>query len=108
MRLLEYSDDKFKLTKDLVHDIPVYAILSYTWGPDDEEVTFRDLIVGTRENKTGYKKIRFYVEQVNRNGLRYFWVDTCCIDKLDPIEVQRSINSMFHWYRDATQCYVYL
>jgi len=35
-------------------------------------------------------------------------VDTCCIDKSDPVEVQRSINSMFRWYRDATRCYVYL
>jgi hypothetical protein len=39
MRLLEYSGSKFKLTKDLVRDIPTYAILSHTWGPDTEEVT---------------------------------------------------------------------
>jgi hypothetical protein len=59
MRLLEYSDGKFKLTKDLVRDIPTYAILSHTWGLDTEEVTFGDLVDDTRQDKTGYEKIRF-------------------------------------------------
>ena len=108
MRLLECSDGKFKLTGNLFRDIPSYAILSHMWGPDTEEVTFKDLVDGAKEDKIGYKKIRFCAEQARRNGLQYFWVDTCCIDKSDPIEVQRSINSMFRWYRDATRCYVYL
>jgi hypothetical protein len=40
--------------------------------------------------------------------LRYFWVDTCCIDKSDAAELQTAINSMFQWYKNAAQCYVYL
>ncbi|KAF2422641.1 HET-domain-containing protein, partial [Tothia fuscella] len=31
-----------------------------------------------------------------------------CIDKTSKAELSRSINSMFHWYRNATRCYVYL
>ncbi|KAF2466542.1 uncharacterized protein BDR25DRAFT_236732, partial [Lindgomyces ingoldianus] len=31
-----------------------------------------------------------------------------CINKENNAELSRSINSMFHWYRSATQCYVYL
>ncbi|KAH7012454.1 uncharacterized protein B0I36DRAFT_339221 [Microdochium trichocladiopsis] len=81
MRLLECSDGKFKLTKDLIHDIPRYAILSHIWGLDTEEVTFRNLVDGTGEDKTGYHKLRFCAEQARRDGLQYFWVDTCCIDK---------------------------
>jgi len=69
MRLLECNDGKFKLAKDLVHNIPRYAILSHTWGPDAEEVTFRDLVDGTGEDKIGYEKIRFCAEQARRNGL---------------------------------------
>jgi hypothetical protein len=108
MRLLVYQDGKISLTDDLKDDLPKYAILSHTWGRDDEEVKYCDLREGTGEDKIGYTKIRFCVEQAKRDGLEHCWVDTCCIDKSDPIEVQRSINSMFRWYRDATRCYVYL
>ncbi|KAI0401063.1 hypothetical protein F4802DRAFT_609620 [Xylaria palmicola] len=110
MRLLQRDDaDIYRLTPDLASDdIPPYAILSHTWGRD--EVVFTDL-AGTQANwqqKTGYDKIRFCVEQARLHGLRYVWIDTCCIDKSDSIELQTAINSMFRWYRDAKRCYVYL
>ena len=108
MRLLFCSDDKIRLTNDLVHNIPSYAILSHTWGPDTEEVTFRDLVDGTGEDKIGYKKVKFCEEQAKRDGLRYFWVDTCCIDKSNYTELNTAINSMFRWYQNSARCYVYL
>jgi hypothetical protein len=108
MRLLKCRDDgEFCLTEDLHDDdIPQYAILSHTWGAD--EIAFRDLIDGTVKSKASYDKIRFCGEQARRNGLQYFWVDTCCIDKSNSTELQEAINSMFCWYRDAVKCYVYL
>ena len=110
MRLLECGrDGKFSLTKVLVGgNIPKYAILSHTWGPDAEEVTFRDMVNGAGERKTGYEKIRFCAQQARRDGLRYFWVDTCCIDKSNYTELHEAINSMFRWYQNANRCYVYL
>jgi len=108
MRLLECVNGKLRLTIDLARDIPEYAILSHTWGLDSEEVTFRDLVDGTGENKTGYEKIRFCAEQARRDGLQYFWVDTCCIDKSNNTELSTAINSMFRWYHNAARCYVYL
>ncbi len=79
MRLLKQnSHGEFSITKDLIDHIPSYAILSHTWGPDDTEVTFRDLIDGTGKSKIGYDKIRFCGKQAQRDGLEYFWVDTCC------------------------------
>jgi len=109
MRLLEWkSDVDFGLTKDLIHNIPPYAILSHTWGVDAEEVAFRDLMDGTGKTKAGHNKIRFCGEQARRDGLQYFWVDTCCIDKSNNNELSEAINSMFRWYRDAAKCYVYL
>ena len=80
----------------------------HTWGDDDQEVTYEDLSRGTEKSKAGYHKIRFCGEQAARDGLQYFWVDTCCIDKTDAVELQRSINSMFRWYKNAAKCYVYL
>ncbi|KAN0067831.1 hypothetical protein V8E54_014078 [Elaphomyces granulatus] len=111
MRLLKRNNTgEFSLTKDLLvsDDIPRYAILSHTWGADTEEVSFKDMIDGTGKRKTGYDKIRFCGEQAGRDGLEYFWIDTCCIDKSSSAELQEAINSMFCWYCDAAKCYVYM
>jgi hypothetical protein len=109
MRLLQRSNTgEFSLTEDLRGDdtIPPYAILSHTW--EGQEVTFQDILDGTEQSKTGYEKIRFCGKQAEHDGLQYFWVDTCCINKSNPVELQEAINSMFRWYQNATKCYVYL
>jgi hypothetical protein len=110
MRLLERNNaGEISLTKYLVSDdIPRYAILSHTWGADTEEVTFKDLIDGTGKGKLGYEKILFCGQQAKRDSLQYFWVDTCCIDKSNSVELQEAINSMFRWFQNAAKCYVYL
>jgi hypothetical protein len=73
MRLLERdSNGEFSLTKDLVNNLPAYAILSHTWGEDDQEVTFQDLTERSGKSKARYQKIRFCREQAARDGLRYF------------------------------------
>jgi hypothetical protein len=97
MRLLQVDENgEFSLTDDLVGNIPQYGILSHTW--EAEEVTFKDLVDGTGQGKVGYRKIHFCGEQARRDGLQYFWVDTCCIDKSNSTELAKSINSMFRWY----------
>jgi hypothetical protein len=111
MRLIKISDgERLSLTEDFVgedDDVPLYAILSHTWIKD-QEVTFDDLKNGTSGNKKGLEKIQFCAKRAMRDGLSHFWVDTCCINKKDPVELQYAINSMFSWYRDAAKCYVYL
>jgi hypothetical protein len=108
--LLRNETGEFSITKNLVgHDpIPPYAMLSHTWGPDDEEVTFEDMINDTGKGKPGYEKIRFCGEQARKDNLQYFWVDTCCIKKSSDSELSESLNSMFRWYQRAAKCYVYL
>ena len=107
MRLLQSDDDgNLRLTHFFDDDIPEYAILSHSWGP--EEVTFRDLTDGTSKVKASYGKIQFCGELARRDALQYFWVDTCCIDPSNSIELAEAINSMFRWYQNAAQCYVYL
>ena len=110
MRLLKLdSPGKLSLTKDLLYDVPPYAILSHTWGADEDEVTFSDLEHGSGKSKTGgYAKLRFCGEQARKDGIEYFWVDTCCINKANHAELSEAITSMFRWYRDAVKCYVYL
>ncbi|KIW74257.1 hypothetical protein Z517_12197 [Fonsecaea pedrosoi CBS 271.37] len=96
------------LTDRLETDIPPYVILSHTWGPDNEEVTFQDLKDGSGQSKAGYTKIKFCANQTQKDRLQYFWIDTCCIDKTSSAALQESITSMFQWYKDAQKCYVFL
>jgi len=110
MRLLyTASDGALRWTKDIIRseEIPPYAILSHTWG--EQEVVFDDLKdIVDAQRKVGYRKIRFCAQQAKRDGLDYFWVDTCCIDKANNTELSKAINSMFRWYQNAKRCYVFL
>jgi hypothetical protein len=109
MRLLEDAGrGNLKLVDKYDEDIPRYAILSRTWGAEGDEVTFRDIMEGTGRDKIGYEKIEFCKAQAACDGLRHFWVDTCCIDKSSSAELSEAINSMFRWYQNADKCYVYL
>ncbi|PVH75291.1 hypothetical protein DL98DRAFT_388945, partial [Cadophora sp. DSE1049] len=109
MRLLKLeANGEFNLTDDITYPTTPYAILSHAWGENNEEVTFQDLKNGSGKTKNGYKKLGFCREQAARDGLQYFWVDTCCIDKSNNAELSEAINSMFRWYRKAAICYVYL
>ncbi|KAH7088133.1 hypothetical protein FB567DRAFT_523733 [Paraphoma chrysanthemicola] len=109
MYLLQIGDDNdFSLVEFASNSAPRYAILSHTWGSDDEEVTFQDMKHGTGNSKIGYRKILFCGKQAASDGIQHFWVDSCCIDKTNSQQLQEAINSMFRWYQNAARCYVYL
>ena len=109
MHLLQVRDaETFSLVERFDDEVPEYAILSHTWGHSDDEVTYQDLQNHTAEGKEGYNKLMFCGKQAMRDGLRYFWVDTCCVDKQSSAELSEAINSMFEWYKRASKCYVYL
>jgi hypothetical protein len=111
IRLLHRKPDgEIVFREDSSGDVPNYAILSHTWGK--EEVVFQDIEDNTDMSKTvskaGWRKIQFCAEQAAADNLQYFWVDTCCIDKENAVELGAAINSMFRWYQNAARCYVYL
>jgi hypothetical protein len=109
MRLLKLTDDgSFSLDTFVGSTIPPYAVLSHTWGSNNEEVTFKDIADSSGSNKAGYQKLCFCGNQAKADGLHYFWVDTCCINNSNEKELTTAINSMFRWYQNAARCYVYL
>jgi hypothetical protein len=109
MRLLTVSEhDELSLVERFGNEIEPYAILSHTWGKDSDEVSFRDLVEGTYKTKEGFRKLEFCRKQIVHDNLKYFWVDTCCIDKSSSAELTEAINSMYRWYQRAAVCYVYL
>ncbi|KAF2760196.1 hypothetical protein EJ05DRAFT_525300 [Pseudovirgaria hyperparasitica] len=89
-------------------EIPPYAILSHVWGPTSSaEVSFHDVITGQGKIRSGYGKLLWISQQAARDGLEWFWVDTCCINRQSNAELAEAVNSMFHWFRNSTKCYVY-
>jgi len=108
MRLLKrLPGGDFDLVSFDDDDLPPYAILSHTWT-EGQEVTYNELVAGTGKHKTGYQKIYFCSSRAAADGLEYFWVDTCCINRSTSVELDTAINSMFRWYQRASKCYVYL
>lgn len=99
MRLLRMTGNgKLEFTKDWNgSQTPAYVILSHTWGAEEEEVTYQDILKGTGKSKSGYEKIELCGRQAERNGFQYFWVDTCCINKESSAELSEAINSMYRW-----------
>ncbi|KAL5315184.1 hypothetical protein ACEPPN_017835 [Leptodophora sp. 'Broadleaf-Isolate-01'] len=99
----------FKLEEFHGDKTPSYAILSHTWGNDCEELTFRD-VKGGEIDKPGIGSLKFRgcCRQAETDGHTHAWIDTCCIDKTNLVELSEAINSMFPWYRHASVCYAYL
>ncbi|KAF1346346.1 kinesin light chain 3 [Lizonia empirigonia] len=108
MRLLHFDAlNRLILTDFRGKLIPPYAILSHRWS--DSETLIEDISNGNyTKREEGYAKLQFCAEQAAQDGLQYFWIDTCCIDRWDNSERSRAINSMFQWYQNAARCYVFL
>jgi hypothetical protein len=79
MCLLQLKNDRDISLVEYFGKPPPYAILSHTWGADDDEVTFKDLSEARGKDKNGYRKLLFCGQQAALHGLEYFWVDTCYI-----------------------------
>ncbi|KAI0412894.1 hypothetical protein F5X98DRAFT_353603 [Xylaria grammica] len=107
MRLINATT--LRLEEFLDYEAPCYAILSHTWGEDREELSFRDMQEGIIDRYSlGSIKLHGTCRQAEKDGLGYVWIDTCCIDKTNLVELSEAINSMFRWYKRASVCYAYL
>ena len=104
MRLLHTKSLQFEEFFD--SQIPKYAILSHRWA--EKEATFQDFEVAKQQVWPGFVKISNCCAVAHSQGFDWVWIDTCCIDKKSSAELSEAINSMWRWYREATECYVYL
>ncbi|KAF2663655.1 HET-domain-containing protein [Microthyrium microscopicum] len=108
MRLIDTETLEMKLFSNRPSE---YAILSHTWGSDDEEVSFAEWTspgfhASPPVQKPGYRKILHSALIAWRDhNIPLLWVDTCCIDKSSSAELSESINSMFKccWHPHGTK-----
>ena len=102
----------FFVSPDVVEE--GYVILSHVW--DEREDTFQDLLAiharcaaeGKHPRDLVSEKIKRCCEVAARNGYKWVWIDTCCIDKTSSTELSEAINSMYRYYALSLVCYAYL
>jgi hypothetical protein len=75
---------------------------------EQEEVTLRDLQDDPGRRLRGWSKFEECCAMARSQGLKYAWVDTCCIDKSSSAEFSEAINSIFCWYQRSEICHTYL
>jgi hypothetical protein len=68
-----------------------YAIFSHTWT-EGQEVTYNEVVAGQGKNKAWYDKLRICAEKAATDGYQYFWIDTCCTEKADPVELSTALK----------------
>ncbi|KAG6359715.1 hypothetical protein INS49_010767 [Diaporthe citri] len=115
MRLLDTTTFELAFNSPSVFKQEGYAILSHRWI--GSEITFEQLgghIDALRSagvtplESPQQDKIRGACQTARAKGIKWMWIDTCCIDKSSNVELSESLNSMFQWYRDAKLCITYL
>ena len=103
---------EFKGPDDVnLHKDGGYSILSHVW--EGEEQSFLDVKAlmsptASTPRSRASPKIRNCCELAEKQGYRWVWIDTCCINKESSAELSEAINSMFQWYLKAAVCYAYL
>jgi hypothetical protein len=83
MRFLEITTDGHLFFTEWFrrgYDVPPYTTLSHTWE-QGQEVTYDGSTNGRAMGKKGYDKMRFLKMRCQRDGLKYFLIDTCCLIK---------------------------
>ncbi|KAI6001702.1 heterokaryon incompatibility protein-domain-containing protein, partial [Pisolithus marmoratus] len=108
------AEHKTEILEELDDKTTRYAILSHRWG---NEVSYKEMIGLMKmveeekeevRQRDGYQKIIKSCEQAMKDGYKWLWIDTCCIDKRSSSELSEAINSMYRWYQNAQVCYAYL
>ncbi|KAG2353478.1 hypothetical protein BDR07DRAFT_1433136, partial [Suillus spraguei] len=60
------------------------------------------------EKRWHITKLQSFCKTARAAGYRWGWMDSCCIDQANNVELQKSLNSMFAWYRTSALTMVYL
>ncbi|KAM5544048.1 hypothetical protein V8D89_002234 [Ganoderma adspersum] len=91
-----------------------YAILSHVW--DKHEDSFQDIQAlrarcaedGTNPRDLASEKVRNFCILAERDGYKWGWDDTCCVDKTSSSDLSEAITAMYRYYSLADVCYAYL
>ncbi|KAG2085059.1 heterokaryon incompatibility protein-domain-containing protein [Suillus cothurnatus] len=86
-----------------------YIMLSHRWGENEPLLhDIQDKVVYELKKVGGLMKLQSFCELAHHAGYHWAWVDTCCIDQSNNVELQKSLNSTFAWYQHSALTIVYL
>ncbi|KAG0702983.1 hypothetical protein DFH29DRAFT_470207 [Suillus ampliporus] len=86
-----------------------WVMLSHRW--ENKEPLLHDIqdkVIYNLDPVGTVVKLQKFCEVARDAGHRWAWSDTCCIDRNNDSEDDRSVNSMFVWYRNSALTIVYL
>ncbi|KAG0704113.1 hypothetical protein DFH29DRAFT_1068275 [Suillus ampliporus] len=86
-----------------------WVMLSHRWESKEPRLhDIQDKVVYHLDPVGTVVKLQKFCKLARDAGHCWAWSDTCCIDQNNNAEVQRSVNSMFIWYRNSALTIVYL
>ncbi|KAG6369522.1 heterokaryon incompatibility protein-domain-containing protein [Boletus reticuloceps] len=97
--------------KQVVEQYFRYVTLSHVWQGEDEP-SYQDVERAESVDKLGSsplnEKLRKFCQVVYKDGYRWAWSDTCCIDKTNSSVLSESLKSMYKWYQASAATFVLL
>jgi hypothetical protein len=103
------ADLQMERIQDVVAMYFRYVMLSHRW--EGTEPLLHDIqgkVVYDLDPVGSISKLQSFCRTARDKGYRWAWIDTCCIDQTNNVEVQQSVNSMFIWYRHSALTIIYL
>ncbi|KAG2360817.1 hypothetical protein BDR07DRAFT_1608317 [Suillus spraguei] len=67
----------------------------------------QDKVIDELKTVGGITKLQYFCKTARAAGYHWGWIDSCCIDQANNIELQK-LNFMFTWYRTSALTMVYL
>ncbi|KAG0705582.1 hypothetical protein DFH29DRAFT_267793 [Suillus ampliporus] len=107
--IIKCPDLQTERIKEVVEKYFRCAMLSHRWeGNEPLLQDIQGIVVYDLEADGSIVKLQSFCKVARDAGYHWAWIDSCCIDQHDNVELQRSINSMFAWYHDSALTIVYL
>ncbi|OAX35521.1 hypothetical protein K503DRAFT_364265 [Rhizopogon vinicolor AM-OR11-026] len=106
---MKHGDLRMERIKQAVEMYFRCVMLSHRWEENEPLLhNIQDKNVYELHALSGIAKSQSFCKTARDAGYRWAWIDTCCIDQTNNVEVQQSVNSMFLWYRHAALTIIYL
>ncbi|KAG0703994.1 hypothetical protein DFH29DRAFT_1078588 [Suillus ampliporus] len=106
---MKHPDLRMERIADAVAAYFRCAMLSHRWeGREPLLHNIQGKVVYKLKAAGGLMKLQNFCKVARDVGYHWAWVDSCCIDQNNNVELSTSLNSMFAWYRHSALTAVYL
>lgn len=107
--IIKHTHIRMERIKEVVAFYFRCVMLSHMWvGREPLLHDIKDKLVYKLNPVDGIVKLQSFCKTTRNMGYRWAWIDTCCIDQKNNVELQKSLNSMFDWYCHSALTIVYL